>query len=105
MGAGDLLLALGLEEKQEELIEFVPDRAHNDACYPITNAKLLSLGWRQQHSWEFGLANTVAWFSESLQSDSPDIAKVLEAHPQHNATDAAASGRQPAAAPGPLSRL
>jgi len=91
--AADLLLTLGLEERHKELIEFVPDRAHNDACYPITNEKLLALGWREQHSWQFGLANTVAWFLERLQIDNRDLAKVLGAHPQHNATDPGASAQ------------
>merc|ERR1712050_197995 len=44
--AADLLVLLGLDSRKEELIQFVPDRAHNDACYPITNSKLHSLGWR-----------------------------------------------------------
>lgn len=87
--AADLLLILGLEQRKNELVSFVPDRAHNDACYPITNAKLQGLGWREQHSWEFGLASTVAWFLARLQSEKRDLGKVLEAHPGHSAIDAA----------------
>jgi len=85
--AADLLLALQLESRRKELVQYVPDRAHNDACYPITNAKLQALGWREQLSWEFGLANTIAWFRDRLQSEGRDLQKILEAHPQHNATD------------------
>jgi len=79
--AADLLLVLDLEERRGDLVDFVPDRAHNDACYPITNAKLCSLGWREQHSWEFGLANTAKFVLERLGSEKRDLSKVLEAHP------------------------
>jgi UDP-glucose 4,6-dehydratase len=88
--AADILLTLGLEGKRAELVKYVADRAHNDACYPITNAKLCSLGWHEEHSWEFGLANTVAWFLKKLQSENRDISKVISAHPDHSATDAGA---------------
>lgn len=87
--ASDLLILLDLEGRREELVQYVADRAHNDACYPITNAKLRGLGWREQLSWEFGLANTVAFFVAQLRSEKRDLTKVLEAHPQHKSTDAA----------------
>jgi UDP-glucose 4,6-dehydratase len=87
--AADLLLMLGLEKRRNELISYVVDRAHNDACYPITNAKLKELGWREQLTWELGLANTVNWFRERLKTESRNLAKVLEAHPEHTAGDAA----------------
>lgn len=86
--AADLLLTLGLDAKKKELLTYVPDRAHNDACYPITNAKLCALGWHEEHSWEFGLANTSAWFLNKLQSEDRDLSKLIGAHPDHNATDA-----------------
>lgn len=85
--AADLLLILGLEERGPELVQFVADRAHNDACYPITSNKLQDLGWREQHSWEFGLVMTAAFFVKQLKSERRDLAKVLEAHPGHNAKD------------------
>lgn len=85
--AADLLLTMGLDRHSEELVNFVPDRAHNDACYPITNTKLCALGWREKHSWEFGLANTVAYFLTQLSSEARDLSKVLEAHPMHRASD------------------
>jgi len=89
--AADLLLTLGLDGRREELVSYVADRAHNDACYPITNAKLHSLGWREQLSWEFGLANTADWFLQQLDSEGRDLTKVLEAHPEHNATDSSST--------------
>merc|ERR1712217_255532 len=82
--AADLLVLLGLDHRREELVQFVEDRAHNDACYPISNAKLCTLGWREQLSWEFGLANTVAFFEERLRSEKRDLGDVLEAHPAHS---------------------
>mmetsp|Transcript_73336 Transcript_73336/g.237174 ORF Transcript_73336/g.237174 Transcript_73336/m.237174 type:complete len:404 (+) Transcript_73336:62-1273(+) len=92
--AADLLLLMGLESKKAELVDYVPDRAHNDACYPITNEKLCALGWVEQLGWEFGIANTASFVLERLRTDSRDISKVLEAHPGHTASDAA-----PTAAP------
>lgn len=100
--AADLLLMLGLEQRRSELVSYVVDRAHNDACYPITNAKLQALGWHEHLSWEFGLANTVNWFKEHLKMESRDLAKVLEAHPEHTAGDA---GSSPPAHAAPRSRL
>jgi UDP-glucose 4,6-dehydratase len=85
--AADLLLVMGLEQHFDERVRFVPDRAHNDACYPITNSKLCTLGWQEQHSWEFGLANTEAFFRKQLGSEVRDLSKVLEAHPMHKASD------------------
>jgi UDP-glucose 4,6-dehydratase len=87
--AADLLLLLGLESKKDELVSYVVDRAHNDACYPISNGKLCELGWQEQHSWEFGLANTAVFFLAKLQSEGRDIGKVLDPHPGHSASDAA----------------
>lgn len=92
--AADLLLILGLEDRGSELIQFVPDRAHNDACYPITSHKLQALGWKEHHSWEFGLAMTASFFVKQLKSESRDLAKVLEAHPGHSAKDAGQSAPQ-----------
>lgn len=84
--AGDLLLIMGLQDRQDELVQFVKDRAHNDMCYPITNAKLCSLGWQEQLSWEFGLVNTATFVLRQLRDESRDLSKVLEAHPEHFAT-------------------
>ncbi|CAK0844464.1 unnamed protein product, partial [Prorocentrum cordatum] len=86
--AADVLLTLRLEKKRSELVKYIADRARNDACYPITIGKLCSLGWHEEHSWRFGLANTVAWFLQKLQSETRDITKVISAHPNHIATDA-----------------
>lgn len=86
--AADILTLLGLDSRKKELIGFVPDRAHNDACYPITNAKLRSLGWREQLSWEFGLANTASFFADRLLLETRDLGDVLSAHPGHSSTDA-----------------
>ncbi|CAK0816670.1 unnamed protein product, partial [Prorocentrum cordatum] len=86
--AADILLTLGSEGRCRELVAHVADRAHNDACYPIAGAKLAELGWHEEHSWEFGLANTVAWFSDRLGSRACDVGRFLSAHPSHRASDA-----------------
>lgn len=83
--AADLLLVLGLEQRRQELVDFVVDRAHNDACYPIEHSKLLTLGWTEQLSWELGLANTVAWFLKRLEAEKRDLSDVLSAHPSYEA--------------------
>merc|ERR1712066_551907 len=89
----DLLIVLGLDSRKKELMEFVPDRPHNDACYPITNAKLEKLGWREQLSWEFGLANTVAFFLKRLSNEKRDLGNVLKAHPEARAATTSAGPR------------
>eukprot|EP00929_Paragymnodinium_shiwhaense_P102819 TRINITY_DN6604_c0_g1_i5.p1 TRINITY_DN6604_c0_g1~~TRINITY_DN6604_c0_g1_i5.p1 ORF type:complete len:412 (+),score=77.03 TRINITY_DN6604_c0_g1_i5:91-1326(+) len=99
--AADLLLIMGLDDRQQELVGFVSDRAHNDACYPIANSKLLALGWREQLSWEFGLANTVNWVLERLEHEQRDLSDVLEAHPQYEASPSSS----PAQLSPPQSRL
>mmetsp|Transcript_31983 Transcript_31983/g.74934 ORF Transcript_31983/g.74934 Transcript_31983/m.74934 type:complete len:410 (+) Transcript_31983:80-1309(+) len=103
--AADLLLCMGLESKKQELVSYVPDRAHNDACYPITNNKLCALGWQEQHSWEFGLANTVSYFLDRLAKENRDISKVIQAHPEHTASGNTSQFAAAAASSPPRSRL
>eukprot|EP00403_Amphidinium_massartii_P029881 CAMPEP_0178391224 /NCGR_PEP_ID=MMETSP0689_2-20121128/11055_1 /TAXON_ID=160604 /ORGANISM="Amphidinium massartii, Strain CS-259" /LENGTH=415 /DNA_ID=CAMNT_0020011765 /DNA_START=86 /DNA_END=1333 /DNA_ORIENTATION=+ len=87
--ASDILLALGLASRRDELVTFVQDRAHNDACYPITNQKLRALGWKEQIPWDFGLAQTVTWFqlrvarlADDAGGGSMSVLQYLEAHGQ-----------------------
>mmetsp|Transcript_22702 Transcript_22702/g.51870 ORF Transcript_22702/g.51870 Transcript_22702/m.51870 type:complete len:408 (-) Transcript_22702:79-1302(-) len=103
--AADLLLCMGLESKKADLVSYVPDRAHNDACYPITNDKLCALGWQEKHSWEFGLANTVDYFESRLKAEHRDIRGVLQAHPEHTASDKSTHLAAAAASAQPRSRL
>jgi len=60
----DLLTAMGMLDKKDDLITFVPDRAFNDLRYTINSDKLLQLGWTEQMSWEDGLKKTIEWYKE-----------------------------------------
>ncbi len=53
-----LIQKLGRHDKEDQLIEFVPDRAFNDLRYAVDSSKLLALGWRPQVSFEEGIAKT-----------------------------------------------
>jgi UDP-glucose 4,6-dehydratase len=44
-------------------IEYVEDRQFNDQRYFISSAKLQALGWKQQISFEEGLAKTIVWYT------------------------------------------
>eukprot|EP00408_Alexandrium_pacificum_P063027 CAMPEP_0171174192 /NCGR_PEP_ID=MMETSP0790-20130122/10602_1 /TAXON_ID=2925 /ORGANISM="Alexandrium catenella, Strain OF101" /LENGTH=391 /DNA_ID=CAMNT_0011639061 /DNA_START=164 /DNA_END=1340 /DNA_ORIENTATION=- len=77
--AADLLVLMGLDSRKHELLEHVPDRLHNDACYPISCQKLGALGWTEQLGWEFGLANTTAFFLQRLRSESRDLSELVQA--------------------------
>jgi dTDP-glucose 4,6-dehydratase len=44
------------------LVTHVEDRAGHDRRYSLDDAKLRSLGWAPQRSFEEGLAETVAWY-------------------------------------------
>jgi dTDP-glucose 4,6-dehydratase len=54
---------LRLAERDESLIRHVPDRPGHDRRYAMNADKLRDeLGWRPQHTFEAGLAETVAWY-------------------------------------------
>lgn len=56
----DILAAL---DKPESLIKYVKDRPGHDRRYAIDCSKIKrELGFRQEFTWETGLADTVAWF-------------------------------------------
>lgn len=60
----DLLdTAEAMRRPRRELINFVPDRPGHDFRYAIDASKIRDqLGWRPQHSFETGLAETVDWY-------------------------------------------
>lgn len=79
--AKDLLRILKLEEKEDELIKFVPDRKFNDLRYTINSSKLHELGWTEQMTWEDGLQKTVQWYrTNTVRFGNIDAA--LVAHPR-----------------------
>lgn len=82
--AEDVLNTLGMADSADQLVDMVDDRSHNDASYPIACDKLQSLGWREQISWESGLAGTMVWLRSRLQHEHHnwgEIEKAIQAHP------------------------
>jgi dTDP-glucose 4,6-dehydratase len=53
---------LRLLDKPESLIRPVPDRPGHDRRYSLDSSKLRRLGWQPRHSFDAGLAATVAWY-------------------------------------------
>jgi len=52
--------------KEEEWLEFVPDRPGHDRRYAVDWRKInQELGWQPQYSLEEGLQKTVAWYQEN----------------------------------------
>ena len=52
--------------KPESLIQFVKDRPGHDRRYAIDHAKSTrELGWKPEHTFEDGLARTIAWYVEN----------------------------------------
>lgn len=63
-------------------ISYVRDRAFNDRRYFIDSSRLVELGWRQQKSWEEGLAETVCWYrTHDLKAYWGEYERVLSPHP------------------------
>ena len=58
-----ILKALG---KPESLIAFVKDRPGHDRRYAIDSTKLeQELNWRQSHSFEVGIIQTISWYQQN----------------------------------------
>jgi dTDP-glucose 4,6-dehydratase len=83
--AKELIKIMGLADREDSLISFVPDRAFNDLRYTIDNSELSKLGWTEQESWEEGLAKTVAWY-QKYSHRYPNIEQALVAHPRIEST-------------------
>ncbi|KAJ1462760.1 hypothetical protein M885DRAFT_505816 [Pelagophyceae sp. CCMP2097] len=79
--AKELIQIMGLGDREESLITFVPDRAFNDLRYTIDNTELAKLGWAEKMSWEEGLAITVDWYRKNSHRYS-NIEQALVAHPR-----------------------
>ena len=47
------------------LLRHVDDRLGHDRRYALDSSKLHALGWRPQHRFETGLADTVAWYRDN----------------------------------------
>jgi UDP-glucose 4,6-dehydratase len=66
-------------------IIFVPDRPFNDLRYPLDCQKLLELGWKEQESWQEGLAKTVDWYKK-FSGNWANVESALVAHPRRGWT-------------------
>jgi len=79
--AKQLLKIFGREGEEDKWLTFVPDRKFNDLRYTITSKKLHDLGWKEEMSWEEGLATTVEWYKK-YTSRYGNIDNALVAHPR-----------------------
>lgn len=62
-------LLCGLMGKDpKESIEYVPDRNFNDKRYFIDYGKILELGWKEEVTFEQGIAHTIDWYIERADS-------------------------------------
>ena len=86
-----LIRLMGMEDRIESLISFVPDRPFNDLRYTIDCAKLAALGWTEQMNFEEGMRATVAWYREH-QHRFGNIESALVAHPRQGHGAAASLG-------------
>lgn len=79
--AKTLIKILGKSDRQDALMTFVPDRKFNDLRYTINSGKLHELGWKEEVTWEEGLAKTVEWYTK-YTSRYGNIEAALVAHPR-----------------------
>jgi dTDP-glucose 4,6-dehydratase len=76
---------LGLVGKPASLIKPVADRQGHDRRYSLDTSKLESMGWRPQHAFDQGLADTVAWYKQNerwwrpIKDQDPEFRKYYQA--------------------------
>lgn len=56
---------LELTDRDESLIQWVPDRPGHDRRYSIDASKLKALGWQPAMPWGDGMEKTVKWYLEN----------------------------------------
>jgi len=77
-----LINAFGKENKQKEIITFVPDRAFNDVRYFIDSSKLHTLGWKPETAFKDGLKETINWYTVHADHwGKESMQRALRAHP------------------------
>ena len=63
--AKEILAQLG---KSESLLQFVKDRPGHDRRYAISNANIAAeLGYKPEHTFEQGLAETIQWYKDNRE--------------------------------------
>lgn len=79
--AKQLIKLSGYTGPETDKMTFVEDRVFNDLRYHINSERLHQLGWKEQVSWEEGLAKTFEWYK--LHSERfGEIEHALKAHPR-----------------------
>jgi dTDP-glucose 4,6-dehydratase len=48
-----------------DLVEFVSDRAGHDFRYAIDSSKIITLGFKQERDFDFGIRETIKWYLEN----------------------------------------
>jgi dTDP-D-glucose 4,6-dehydratase len=79
--AKDLIRLAGYGDKENEMMTFVEDRVFNDLRYHINSDRLHDLGWREEMSWEEGIAITFEWYKKHSFRYG-NIEHALVAHPR-----------------------
>jgi UDP-glucose 4,6-dehydratase len=79
-----LLKAFGLQDKEDEYLEYVEDRLFNDLRYYIDSSETKKLGWKQEMSFEEGLAQTIEWYRNTQNYDNwiSPVEATLIPHPR-----------------------
>jgi len=72
IGAGNEIANLSITKtilkkmkKEEEIIEFVPDRPGHDFRYSLDTTKIRKLGWKPEVSFEEGIEKTIRWYQQN----------------------------------------
>lgn len=78
-------LIKGADTDPDDWIVKVDDRPFNDLRYPITSSLLKGLGWKEEVSWEDGLARTIEWYGK-FSGNWDDVTSALVAHPRRGHT-------------------
>mmetsp|Transcript_4872 Transcript_4872/g.10659 ORF Transcript_4872/g.10659 Transcript_4872/m.10659 type:complete len:372 (-) Transcript_4872:70-1185(-) len=81
---------MGMSDRTEAFMTFVPDRVFNDLRYTINCAKLAELGWVEEVAFEDGLRRTVDWYL-SHPNQFGNIESALTAHPRAGLNDESSS--------------
>jgi len=103
--AKTLLMAMGVVEATGSVeaalskhITYVSDRPFNDLRYPLDCARLAALGWKEEVSFETGLAATIEWYKHN-SGNWGNIESAIVAHPRRgNLTSEVTKGKAPSKA-------
>ena len=58
---------LGLTDRDESAIEWVPDRLGHDRRYSVNIDKVTALGWKLERDFDAGLEHTVEWYRSNRE--------------------------------------